>query len=116
MIDELVSAALADMASLDEVAPDWRTELLRKALYEVAPDQRPVPDGLSRAYLVLAAEEGAADRAAGAAARARRTSALLTWIEGLVQAEIARAVVLEHDLLRQAVSDEAERQTVIRSL
>lgn len=105
MIDELVASALAEMARLDGSVPDWTAGLLAKALYEAPPDRRPVPDGLSRAYLLLAAEEGAADRAAGAAARAVTTGALLVWLEGLLQAEIARAVLLEHDLLRRAVAE-----------
>lgn len=103
MLDELLSSATAEMERLDQTAPTWRAGLLRKAIYDVEPEQRPVPDGLSRAYIELATDLGEADRAQHAKARALETSALLVWLEGLVQAEVARAVGHEYDLLKRAV-------------
>ncbi|MFD0937168.1 hypothetical protein [Methylobacterium trifolii] len=102
MLTTLTGCIRAEFERLGDVGgPPWQSFFLRKSVYEAAPENRPVPDGLSRRYIETATGMNEAENARRAVERAREASGLLVSLELLLQAETARALLNEHDLLER---------------
>ncbi len=87
-----------ELVRLDSEPSDWRDEVLVKRIYHVDDRRRPVPDGLSLAYLELADalndQENAYD-----ARMSDLDFGLVPVAEALIQRQVGEAVRLEHRLL-----------------
>ncbi len=87
------------LRKLDQRAARWRDALLIKRVYEVDEECRPVPDGLSLRYLVLATDMR--HRAEKRSEPRADNDSLVELGERLIQDEIARAQQLERQLLER---------------
>jgi len=107
MLFSMASMIKAELTRLQEQGFDWRARLLRKTIYEVEPDLRPVPDGLSKRYIEIASSLNKRASRRAIAEVGKTGSGLLEMLEMAVQEEVATAILREHQLHDVIFSDTA---------
>lgn len=104
LTDEAVAEAVRTLVQHDDARLDWRSRLLAKKIYRVDNEYRPVPDGLSYAYLELAHKLNDGGTINGTLTFDDRIMLADTnpvdAAEALMQRELGTAVKLQARLLR----------------
>ena len=99
LVSTLAACVLAEIERLELAGRgDWRSAILRKVVHETPREMRPTPDGLSRQYVEIAKTLNNFDIGRRATHGDVAGGPLLSFVEALVQAEIARTLLNAHEL------------------
>jgi hypothetical protein len=99
LVSALANCVLVEIERLEQAGRgDWRSALLRKVVHETPREMQPTPDGLSRQYVEIAKTLNNFDIGRRATHGDVEGGPLLSFVEALIQAEIARALLNEHEL------------------